>query len=57
MTKDYEIYEPNKYWDPFVEREDSAFLRRAPDEEGEELSQICAKNDRLKENRKSKQKE
>ena len=22
MSKDYEIYEPNKYWDPFVERED-----------------------------------
>ena len=32
MSKDYEIYEPYKYWDPFIEREDSAFLRRAPDE-------------------------
>ena len=35
MSKDYDIYEPTKYWDPFVEREDSAFLRRAPDEEKE----------------------
>ena len=21
MTKDYELYEPYKYWDPFVEKE------------------------------------
>ena len=22
MTKDYELYEPYKYWDPFIERDD-----------------------------------
>ena len=22
MTKDYELYEPNKYWDPFIERDE-----------------------------------
>ena len=21
MSKDYDIYEPNKYWDPWVEKE------------------------------------
>ena len=31
-----EFYEPCKYWDPFVEREDSAFLSGAPDEGEEE---------------------
>ena len=34
MSKDYEIYEPWRDWDPFVERE--------------ELSQICDKNAQLK---------
>lgn len=28
MSKDYELYEPTKYWDPFIERDDP------PDEEG-----------------------
>ena len=27
MTKDYEIYEPTKYWDPFVERQETASLK------------------------------
>ena len=24
MTKDYEIDEPTKYWDPFIERDDGS---------------------------------
>ena len=35
MTNDYDLYEPYRDWDPFIEREDSAFLRRAPYEEME----------------------
>ena len=26
MTKDYEIDEPNKYWDPFIERDTPSSL-------------------------------
>ena len=22
MSKDYDLYEPTKYWDPFIERDD-----------------------------------
>jgi len=28
MTKDYELYEPYKYWDPFIERDDGSEKER-----------------------------
>ena len=27
MTKDYELYEPYRDWDPFVERQETASLK------------------------------
>ena len=28
MSKDYELYEPYKYWDPFIERDDGSEKER-----------------------------